>query len=195
MRIFASILLLLALVITPLLASGCASQQVKPAAKPVPILPHPHQDPPELKSVGVSLNFIIVLATVAVGAGLGLYFFLPVAHNLSLPIVGVAAGIQITCLITRVSLWFIPYVVLILGIGAVGFFVYELIRNHKAINDRVDTAFKAIDHTTRQATSYVDHIWSELGALERRLIDRFRPKPSSTAVISSTVSSTTSPIV
>ena len=146
------------------LIGGCAPvHPLAPAPKPH-VLPSPHQDPPELKPVGISLNYIIVLATVVAGAGVGLYFVMPAAHNLSLTIAGVAGGIQIVSLVTRVSLWFIPYVVLILGIGAVAFFVYEVIRNHKAVTNELTTVY-----------GYLGQAFNKIRETEQSLIKRFEP--------------------
>lgn len=174
MRAFAFWSILVAIVGTFIgltLIGGCAPVH-PPAPAPKPhVLPSPHQDPPELKPVGISLNYIIVLSTVVLGAGIGLFFVLPAAHNISLTIAGVAGGIQIVSLVTRVSLWFIPYVVLILVIGAAAFFLYELIRNHAKFTSEVANLW-----------GYVRVLLDKVEATEQKVVNRFKTAaPSSTA--------------
>lgn len=98
------------------LIGGCAPRPAASVAvKPPPLLPKPGQTPAELKHVAVGLDWIIVLAVIALGTGIGLFFILP-DHRLSFAIATIAAGIESTALVTRVSLWFVPWVALGLAV-------------------------------------------------------------------------------
>lgn len=109
---------------------GCAAAH--PTAGPA-IHPAITSTPTSLTGVSKGLDWIIILAVVGVGVGVGLFFFMPAAHNLSIPILGVAGGIEVAALVTRVSLWFVPWVAGVLGLLALGVFTYEVWRNRARI--------------------------------------------------------------
>jgi hypothetical protein len=114
-----------------------------------PVFPHPGQTPPELKATAKATDVIIIVALLAVGIAVGLFFAVPATHNLSLPIGGAAAGVEAVALITRVSLWFIPWVALGLAVLGLGFFAYEVYRNRKAIQSKIDGAFASSTAVTK----------------------------------------------
>lgn len=89
--------------------------------------------PTALKGVAVSLDWIIVLSIVVLGVGVGLFFALPEAHNISIPIALIGAGVEASSLVARVSLWIIPWLAGALGLAALGVFVYEVYRNRTAL--------------------------------------------------------------
>lgn len=95
--------------------------------------------PVALEKVATGLNWLILLAVVALGVGIGLYFILPV-HNLSFAIAAVAGGIEVSALVARVSLWFVPWLAGGLALVAFGIFCYEVYAHRKTI----EAAFKAI---------------------------------------------------
>lgn len=113
------------------LCAGCAptSPPPKPLPTPVPVLTHPGQTPAPLAHVATGLDWIILIAVIGVGLGVALFFVVPAAHNLSIPIAGVAAGIEGSALLTRVSLWLIPWVAGGLVVLAAGVSIYEVYRN------------------------------------------------------------------
>lgn len=112
---------------------GCAANHaVAPQATTRPVLPHPGQTPTELVKVASGLDHLIILGVLAVGVGIGLYFFVPEAHSLSVPLVGVAGSVQGAALILRVSLWFIPWIAAGLVVAGIGALIYELhVQRHK----------------------------------------------------------------
>lgn len=124
-------------------AWGCTPVNQSKATTPAvnPVFPKPGQTPPELKTTAKATDVIIVVALVAAGIAVGLFFAVPATHNLSLPIGGAAAGVEGVALITRVSLWFIPWVAFGLAILGIGFFAYEVYRNRNAIQSKIDGAF------------------------------------------------------
>lgn len=126
------ILLLCAMMIA--IGSGCAAAKPQPV-KPTPALTHPGQTPPELKHVATGLDWIIVISVIAVGVGIGLYFFAPVAHSLAFAVAGTAASIEGAALVTRVSLWFIPWIALGLGVLAGGVLLYEAWKNRVTLEE------------------------------------------------------------
>ena len=100
-----------------------------------------------------STNAIAIIAMVAAGVGLGLYFAVPAAHALSIPIFGIGAGIEITALVTRVSLWFIPW----LAMGAVGLGVvvllYEAWKNRAKVEAMLKAHADALSFLTPASTA------------------------------------------
>lgn len=131
---------------------GCA-----PTHKPTPApavhsaISHPGTTPPELKSVAKGLDWIIVLAILAAGVGVGLYFVVPAAHSLSLPIAGVALAIEGISLVTRVSLWFVPWLAAGLALAALVFFAIEIYRNR----DLIETAVEGVVTESKSAITSV----------------------------------------
>lgn len=93
--------------------------------------------PVALKNVAIGLDWIIVLAVVAVGIGVGCFFTLPAAHNLSLSIAVSAGAIEVSALLARVSLWFVPWLAGGLAAVALGIFCYEVWRNRAAIESKL----------------------------------------------------------
>lgn len=120
--------LMAALLSLVLLSSGCAAAKPQPV-KPQPALTHPGQTPPELKHVATGLDWLIVISVIGIGVGVGLYFFAPVAHSLAFAVAGTAASIEGAALVTRVSLWFIPWIALGLGVLAGVVLIYEVYKN------------------------------------------------------------------
>ncbi len=100
-----------------ILAGGCAATATAPVGH--------HATPSTLIGVAHSLDVIIVLAVIAVGIGAASFFFAPEDHAISLPLTITAAGVEASALVTRTTLWFIPYLAIALAVAAVGFFVYE----------------------------------------------------------------------
>lgn len=138
--------LMAALLSLVLLSSGCAAAHPAPPPKPTPVLTHPGQTPPELKHVATGLDWLIVISVIGIGVGAGLYFFAPVAHSLAFAVAGTAASIEGAALVTRVSLWFIPWIALGLGVLAGTVLVYEVWKNRKKLAALIPTQVQ-LTHT------------------------------------------------
>lgn len=131
-------------------AWGCqpVHQATTPPTKPTLFTP-PGQTPPALKNTAKATDTIIVLALIVAGVSVGLFFAVPATHNLSLPIGAAAAGVEGVALITRVSLWFIPWVALGLAILGMIVFAYEVYRNRAAIQSKIDGTFGSSTSVTK----------------------------------------------
>jgi hypothetical protein len=79
--------------------------------------------------VASALDVFILLSVVAVGIGIGLFFWLPTSHNLSLALIFLGGGVEASSFATRVSLWLVPWLVIGLAVLAATAFVYELYAN------------------------------------------------------------------
>lgn len=135
------------------LIGGCAPHPAASVAvKPPPLLPKPGQTPAELKHVAVGLDWIIVLAVIGLGVGIGLFFILP-DHRLSFAIATIAAGIESTALVTRVSLWFVPWVAVGLAVLSGGILIYELYKNRAKIAAELNGAKSALVPLDRSSTA------------------------------------------
>lgn len=135
-------LLCLILCLLPLVVMGCVTHP--PAAVAVH---HPLVStavPPSLKSTAINLDWIIAISVILLGVGIGLYAWLP-SHNISLPIMAIAGGVEASALVARVSLWFVPWLAGGLAVTAILVFVYEVYihRTTPPISTGVDLFKKA----------------------------------------------------
>lgn len=105
------------------LITGCASLPKGATTPPKPTIT---QTPPSLNHVATSLDVIIVMAVVALGVSIALYFFAPETHALSITAAGASGAVEGSALALRVTLWLIPWIVYGLLILATGFLAYEL---------------------------------------------------------------------
>lgn len=112
-----------------------------------------------------SVNVIIVLAMVVAGVGLGLYFVVPAAHSLSLPIAGMGVGVEVVSLITRVSLWFIPWLSLGLIVAGGVFLLYEAYRNRARFESVMGSAHSVSSYWCDEYTKLRDYIKGEKAAV------------------------------
>ena len=126
---------------------GCATVP-HATTQPVHEFVGPGTVPTSLTHVAKGLDVFILLSVVVVGIGVGLFFWLPTAHNLSLALVFLGGGIEASSLATRVSLWAIPWVILSLGFLAIVAFLYELFENRSTIEAVVEKTF---NHLSPQA--------------------------------------------
>lgn len=115
--------------------TGCAPSHPTSAATPTSGF-----SPQPLAAVATSLNHLIIWSVVAVGVGVALFFLLPAAHATSLSIAAVAAGIEVSALVTRESLWLVPWLCWALAALAVSFFCYEVWVNRVALEAAANNA-------------------------------------------------------
>lgn len=121
--------------------SGCAAHPVVPL-HPAPEFVKPGQTPASLTAVAKGLDGFILLSVIAVGVGIALFFLLPATHNVSVSLVAIGGGIEISSLVTRASLWLVPYAVIGLVVSAFVALVYELY-THKGFLKMEATAVKS----------------------------------------------------
>ena len=110
--------------------TGCASHVVPP---PIHEFVGPGTVPTSLTGVAKALDLFIVLSVLAVGLGIGLFFWLPTNHNLSLAFVFIGGGVEVSSLATRVSLWAVPWIVAGFAVLAVIAGIYEIIANRATV--------------------------------------------------------------
>lgn len=136
---------------------GCAASHptVTPASLTAP--PLTTTTPVQLQVVAASLNAIIVISIVALGVAIGLFFVLP-THNLSFAIAAIAGGVEASALVARVSLWFVPWLALLLALAAVGVFIYEVWKNRAAIEAAID--FPAVEADAKAVATKVESVVS-----------------------------------
>lgn len=149
---------------------GCAVAHTPP---PSPAAHKPMTaTPPELANVARGLDVVIVLSIVSVGIGIGLFFALPEAHNISIPIAAVAGGIEASALVARVSLWFVPWLATALAALAAGALIYEVWRNRAAIETDVGSAgFPA------SISKFFSGLWSKVTSLFKKKTPTPAPAP------------------
>lgn len=82
--------------------------------------------PAPLSTVSAGLAPLILLSVIGFGVGVGLFLVSPAAHQLSLTIAGVAAGIGTTSLFLAVTIPFLPWLVGGLGMIALLALGYEI---------------------------------------------------------------------
>ena len=138
---------------------GCAGLPPAQAAHPTTL---PTVAAPPLAAVAVSLNHLIVLSVIAVGIGVALFFILPAAHATSLSIVEVAGGIELSALITRQSLHYVPYLVYGLAGLAVLFFLYELYINRSSVEAAASTVEGDVSAGATKAKTAIGHLVSRI---------------------------------
>ena len=131
----------LALFVAGLALTGCAAHPVVPL-HPAPEFVKPGQTPASLTAVAKGLDGFILLSVIAVGVGIALFFLLPATHNVSVSLVAIGGGIEISSLVTRASLWLVPYAVIGLVVSAFVALVYELY-THKGFLKMEATAVKS----------------------------------------------------
>lgn len=86
--------------------------------------------PPELATVGHWLDVLAVLAVVALAGCVTVLFLDPALHTLSLSVGAGSIALELTCLVLKVSLPFIPWIALGGGILALAFLAYEVYENY-----------------------------------------------------------------
>ena len=109
---------------------GCASVHPTTGASTGSLVA---QHPAPLAAVATSLNHLIILSVIVVGIGVSLFFLLPAAHATSISLMTVAAGIEVSALVTRETLWLVPWFCWGLGVVALLYFAYEVYANRAAL--------------------------------------------------------------
>jgi hypothetical protein len=142
-------------------AVGCAATH--PAATPAirQVFPAPGETPHALKAVATGLNWFILLSVVVAGVSIGLFFALPADHNISIPVAASALGVEAVSLVTRVSLWVVPYLAFILGVVALVALIYEIVRNTSVVTD-VETV---AENAAKTGEGFAGTIESKLGSV------------------------------
>lgn len=79
-----------------------------------------------LSTVSAGLVPLIILSVIGFGVGVGLFLVSPAAHQLSLTIAGVAAGVGTTSLFLTVAIPFLPWLVGGLGVISLAILGYEI---------------------------------------------------------------------
>jgi hypothetical protein len=121
----------LALFVAGLALTGCAAHPLVPA--PTHEFVGPGHTPTSLTAVAKGLDTFILLSVIAVGVGIGLFLWLPTAHNASLALVFIGGGVEASSLATRVSLWLVPYAVVSFAVAALAALIYEIIHNRATL--------------------------------------------------------------
>lgn len=119
------------------------------------LLPSPGTTPKSEKVVAVGLDAIAIIGVIVLAVGVGLYFFVPAAHNLFLAFAGMGGAAAAIAMVFRASLWFMPWVSLGLFVLAVGFLIYEWIRNHALLDADVTGLLTSAKTETTTATAVI----------------------------------------
>ncbi len=125
-----------------MLMVGCS---VIPHPSPLPSPPVPDN----LQVVDKGLNWLIVLSVLTFGASVAAFFYLP-QHRVSFGLGSGAVGVIALSLLLKVSLPFIPYIALGLGVLAVGFLAYECWREYKTGHSIFDWVQKTVTKRRKQ---------------------------------------------
>lgn len=136
--LYFAIAVLAAVILISVIASGCAAPHPTPTAAQS-VVTAVTATPVALQATAKTLDWFIALAVIGVGVGVGLYFLLP-THNLSFAIAAISGGIEGSALLTRVTLWLVPWVAGALLLSAVGFFAYEVYVNRTKIQADISKA-------------------------------------------------------
>lgn len=135
--------LVLVAAIIAVACTGCATTH--PTTQPVHEFVAPGHTPASLVPVSHTLDWFIALSVLAVGAGIGLFFWLPAAHNISFGLMFIGGGIEASALVTRASLWAVPWVALAFVVAGLAFLAYEIVRNFPKIEAEVGTLIHDAD--------------------------------------------------
>jgi hypothetical protein len=133
--------------------TGCAAHPAVPPATHEFV--GPGHTPTSLTAVAKGLDGFILLSVIAVGVGIGLFFWLPTAHNASLALVFIGGGVEASSLATRVSLWLVPYVVITFIAAALAALIYEIVHNRATLEADVSAAKSDFETEVEKAAAAV----------------------------------------
>lgn len=117
------VLFAIALSVLAAVMLGCAVNH-----QPVP-QPKPHPIPPSLNNINKSLDVLVVVSILVIGASIAAFFFLPaISHSIAFTGAAGAGGVLGVSLFLKVTLWLIPWIaggVLILSLAYLGLEAYK----------------------------------------------------------------------
>jgi hypothetical protein len=137
---------ILLLAVFGVILGGCASA-AHPAVVPVHEFVAPGHTPTSLLHIATALDWFVILSVVTVGVGIGLFFWLPTSHNLSLALIFLGGGVEASSLFTRVSLWLVPWLAVGLALLAVVAFIYEVYTNRTSLETDAESLLSKVKQT------------------------------------------------
>jgi hypothetical protein len=160
------------------LFAGCAAH-VAPIPPPPPIheFVGPGTVPTSLTGVAKALDLFILLSVLAVGLGIGLFFWLPTNHNLSLAFVFIGGGVEASSLATRVSLWAVPWIVVGFAVLAVLAAIYELIANRATVEaaaEKVLPSLSTVEAVPEEIATIAEAVYREVVAKAKAGLSEFK---------------------
>lgn len=131
------LVLYMLLILAAIALALCGCTTTHPTTLPTHEFVKPGATPASLVPVSHTLDWFIALSVLAVGVGIGLFFWLPAAHNVSFGLMFIGGGIEVSALVTRASLWAVPYVSMAFVLAGVVFLVYEIVRNYATLESEI----------------------------------------------------------
>jgi hypothetical protein len=159
MKLFHTLLTIASIVALALcvILGGCAAQNhVVPA--PIHEFVAPGHTPTSLLHIASALDVFVILSVIAVGIGIGLFFWLPTSHNLSLALIFLGGGVEASALVTRVSLWLVPWLAVSLAVLAVVAFIYEVYTNKTTIETDAESLLSKVKQTATSVEADVKKV-------------------------------------